>query len=146
MGRMTCEDPVSGFRWDTFLRDELGWETGERLNIAELAVDRISQHDPQGTALVFIAPGANREERYTFQELQEKTNRFAGMLGRIGVGKGDRVARLLPRCIENYVTFLGSWRAGAVDVPPVYDLRARGHRPPGQGLGRYSPGHGRRKP
>jgi acetyl-CoA synthetase len=33
------------------------------------------------------------------------------------VKKGDSVARMLPRSIENYITFLGTWKAGAIDVP-----------------------------
>ena len=111
------EDFSSGFRWEQFFREELDWEPGARLNVADLVVDRHARQDPLRTALVLIAPEAEEDERYTYGELRAHTSQFANALRKLGVEKGDRVARLLPRRYENYVTFLGSWRGGAVDVP-----------------------------
>ncbi len=55
-----------------------------------------------------------RSVRYTFDELQVLSARFANFLRSQGIGPGDRVAALLPRIPELFIVALGTWRAGAV--------------------------------
>ncbi|MEH6626417.1 MAG: AMP-binding protein [Motiliproteus sp.] len=54
---------------------------------------------------------------HSFAELKEKSAQFANYLSEVGVGKGDRVAALLPRTSELMVVILGTLRAGAVYQP-----------------------------
>ncbi len=42
------------------------------------------------------------------------SNRFAGVLTEHGVGRGDRVAMLLPPVPETAAAFFGTWKAGAI--------------------------------
>src|SRR5579864_8258889 len=58
----------------------------------------------------------------TYRELEALTNRFANALIDLGVGKGDRVALLMPNCPQMVLAFYGGLRAGAVIVPtsPLY--------------------------
>ena len=68
------------------------WEVPERYNIARDVCDK---HEPDRLAMVWEDWQGN-ERRVTFGEIQELSNRFANVLGRVGVERGDRVATLLP--------------------------------------------------
>lgn len=54
---------------------------------------------------------------HSFAELKSRSARFANMLRARGIGRGDRVAGLLPRTPELLVVVLGTLRAGAVYQP-----------------------------
>jgi len=53
----------------------------------------------------------------TYQELDEEANRVAGGLASLGVGKGDRVAIMLPNIPEFVFSLFGIQKLGAVAVP-----------------------------
>jgi acetyl-CoA synthetase len=105
------------FSW-TGARAELnGLPGGRGLNIAHEAVDRHAD-GPHGTrvALRCISKsGATRD--VTYAELREATNRFANVLTRLGVGKGDPVAVLSGRIPELYIAALGTLKNGSVFTP-----------------------------
>ncbi len=104
------------FTWEEFINTHLDWNPDERFNIAHEAIEVHSRRDPKKVAIFYVS-AEGKEEKYTYRELDRLTARFANVLRKIGVQKGDRVAIMLPRCPENYIAFLGVWRAGAVDVP-----------------------------
>ena len=45
--------------------------------------------------------------------ISDYSDRFAGALAGLGVGKGDRVAILAPNCVEFVIAFFGILKAGA---------------------------------
>jgi len=53
----------------------------------------------------------------TYQELEENANRVATGLASLGIGKGDRVALMLPNIPEFAFSFFGIQKLGAVAVP-----------------------------
>ncbi|MGV0850692.1 amino acid adenylation domain-containing protein [Mycolicibacterium phlei] len=57
------------------------------------------------------------ERRWTYRELDERSNRFAHLLIERGVRPGDRVALLLPRAAEAVVAMLAAVKIGAAYVP-----------------------------
>jgi long-chain acyl-CoA synthetase len=61
--------------------------------------------------------------RLTYRRLNHETNRFANALLSLGVGKGARVALLLPNVPQMVIGFYGAMKAGvtAVFVPPVIE-------------------------
>jgi acyl-CoA synthetase (AMP-forming)/AMP-acid ligase II len=67
---------------------------------------------PQQEALVEVGG-----DRLTYGQLWERASRVAGGLRAAGVGRGDRVADLLPAGVDWVVGFLGTQLAGAVAVP-----------------------------
>ena len=91
-------------------RDEHSWDVPERYNIA---VDVCDKHPPDQLAMVHEHfDGTVREVQWG--ELQADANRFADVLGQHGVGKGDRVAMLLPPTPETAAAFFGTWKRGAI--------------------------------
>jgi len=63
------------------------------------------------TALIF------GDETLTYEELDQKVNRFANALAGWSVAPGDRVALLLPNGLWMAIAYFGTARAGVVAVP-----------------------------
>ncbi len=57
------------------------------------------------------------DARLTWREVDERTNRFANAVRGLGLGRGAKVALLMPASIEAFVAFWGSAKAGCVTVP-----------------------------
>ncbi len=53
----------------------------------------------------------------TWGQLDHLSDRFAALLNRLGLVKGDRVAVFLPNCPQFHVVFFGILKAGCVHVP-----------------------------
>ncbi len=103
------------FSWEKCTNEYLDWPKHGYYNITYEAIDRHAD-DPKKVAIFYIAADG-REEKYTFREMKHLTARHANMLRKLGVQRGDSVARMLPRSIENYITFMGNWKAGVIDIP-----------------------------
>ena len=85
------------------------------LNVCTEICDKWAE-DPQRVALYYEkADGGSG--KLTFAELKEQSARFANYLTSKGIGKGDRVAALLPRSPELLIVIAGALRAGAVYQP-----------------------------
>ncbi len=56
-------------------------------------------------------------ERYSFSDLARLSNRFANALRADGVGRGDRVAIVLPQLPATAIAHLATYKLGAVAVP-----------------------------
>src|SRR5206468_2492607 len=57
------------------------------------------------------------DQRLTYAELEESSNRLARMLSATGVGAGDRVALCTPKTPMAVVAMLGVLKAGGAYVP-----------------------------
>jgi acyl-CoA synthetase (AMP-forming)/AMP-acid ligase II len=85
----------------------------DRLPPSVVAMVRASvERHPDDEALVEVGG-----ERLTYGELWDRAATVAGGLVGEGVGRGDRVASLLPAGVDWVVAFLGTLLAGAVAVP-----------------------------
>ena len=106
------------FSWGEARRALRGLPDGG-LNMAWEAVDRhVADGHGGRRAFVFLRRDAP-EEALTYAELAERSNRFARVLRRLGVGKGERVFVLCGRIPELYVAVLGSLKNGSV-VSPLF--------------------------
>ncbi len=78
--------------------------------------DRMSEKYPERPAVVYLGTA------FTYSRLRELTERFAGGLRELGVGKGDRVMIYTANCVQWLISFLAVQRLGAVIVPvsPIY--------------------------
>ncbi|MCL6522960.1 MAG: AMP-binding protein [Firmicutes bacterium] len=92
------------------------WFVGGRLNVADSCLDRWAEASPERTAILWEGDdGATRS--LTFARLREECDRLARGLGRLGIGRGDRVGVYLPMLPETAVTLLALAKLGAVFVP-----------------------------
>ncbi|NHI88075.1 MAG: long-chain fatty acid--CoA ligase [Candidatus Thorarchaeota archaeon] len=66
--------------------------------------------------------------RLSYQEFNRGVNRVANMLCGLGVGKGDKIAIVLPNCFELLELYWAIAKLGAVSVPLSTLLMSRGFR------------------
>jgi acyl-CoA synthetase (AMP-forming)/AMP-acid ligase II len=69
--------------------------------------------NPTNEALFDVAQGV----RFSYDELNNRTNQVANGLRSLGVKKGDRVALLMMNCHEFVTSFFAIAKIGAVIVP-----------------------------
>ncbi|BBF94823.1 AMP-binding protein [Blastochloris tepida] len=98
------------------LYDEFRWRIPDRYNIAVDACERWAAADEDRLALIF-KHADGRVEQVTYGRLSENSNRLANALSAHGVGRGDRVAILLPQTVETVVTHLAVYKLAAIAVP-----------------------------
>jgi long-chain acyl-CoA synthetase len=80
------------------------------VNIGTL-LPRHARYRPDHPAVVFEG------EPLTYRALDARVNRLANALLRAGLGKGDKVATVLPNCLELLDTYWAAARTGVVVVP-----------------------------
>jgi acetyl-CoA synthetase len=109
----TCRE----FSWDAARAALDGLPGGRGLNIAHEAVDRhAAGARASHLALRFLGKrGAVRD--FTYADLARETNRFANVLRRLGLEKGERVFLLAGRIPELYISALGTLKNGNVFCP-----------------------------
>src|SRR5438034_4911085 len=90
------------------------WFVGAKLNISENCLDRhLAGHRRNKAAILWEGePGERRT--LTYQQLHGEVCRFANVLKRNGIGKGDRVIIYLPTIPEAAIAMLACARIGAV--------------------------------
>ena len=57
------------------------------------------------------------ERTFTYQQLQDFSDRFAALLASSGVNPGDRVGVFAPNCVEFVISYFGILKAGAIASP-----------------------------
>src|SRR3954451_4729770 len=79
-------------------------------------LDDAARDFPKNTALAFLG------RTIDYRTLARSVDRFAGALSGLGVGKGDRVALILPNCPQGVIAFFATLRLGAIVVQhnPLY--------------------------
>ena len=89
------------------------------MNVGSL-IARHAQYRPHHTGVVF------ENQRLSFWEFNRRINRLANALLNLGVRKGDKVATILPNCLELLESYLAIIKIGAVIVPLSHLLRGKG--------------------
>ena len=90
------------------------WFTGGKLNVSENCLDR-HLNGPRKTKAALIWEGEPGEKRvFTYQQLHREVCRFANVLKRHKVKKGDRVIIYMPMIPEAAIAMLACARIGAV--------------------------------
>jgi len=107
----------AAFSWEAARRGLDGLPGGAGLNIAHEAVDRHAS-GPRATRVALrVLPRDGGARDFTYADLRRLTNRFANVLQRLGVGRGEVVASVAGRVPELYIAALGTLKAGAVFSP-----------------------------
>jgi acyl-CoA synthetase (AMP-forming)/AMP-acid ligase II len=91
---------------------------GKQMNIGSLFA-RHARYRPDKTAVVF------EDRRLTWLQFNREINRLANALLALGIDKGDKIATLLPNCLELLEVYWASAKIGAVVVPLSTLLRPK---------------------
>ena len=92
------------------------WQVPARFNIGVEVCDRWAAADPGKLAIVAVdAAGKPREVSYGW--LRETSNRLANALAAQGVGRGDRIAILLPQAPEVAAIHIAVYKLGGIALP-----------------------------
>jgi acetyl-CoA synthetase len=105
------------FSWQDARHRLDGLPGGRGLNIAHEAVDRHTAGLHGNRLALRWISRAGRCRDFTYDELRGATNRFANVLTRLGVKKGDVVATLAGRIPGLYIAALGALKNGSVYTP-----------------------------
>lgn len=100
--------------WD-FVKPEVKWFIGGRLNITENCIDRHLETRGDQTAIIWEANDPNEAGRqYTYRQLHREVCRMANILLGLGIKKGDRVCIYMPMIPELSFAVLACARIGAI--------------------------------
>jgi len=91
------------------------WDVPAQFNIAEACCRRWAD-DPRRLALHW-EDESGATAACTFRDLQLQANRLSNALAALGVGRGDKVALMLPQRPETVVGHIAVYQLGAVAVP-----------------------------
>jgi acetyl-CoA synthetase len=114
--------------FDTLTRD-FRWAVPARYNIGVDVCDRWAAHSPDRPAILEArADGAL--ETITYGRLRARSNRLANALRRLGLGRGDRVAIMLPQGEAVPLAHVATYKIGAIAVPlaALFGVDAIGYR------------------
>jgi len=107
-------------KWDTVFEQDFAaaqhkWYIGGKLNACYNCLDRhLDGPLADKPALIWEGDDPNRSETRTYRELHKEVSRFANVLKKHGVKKGDRVTVYMPMILELAVAVLACARIGAV--------------------------------
>src|SRR5512142_1505474 len=90
------------------------WFVGGETNLCHNAVDRHLAKRASQAALVWISTEVDQKRSFTYAQLHDEVNRFAGILRSLGVGRGDRVLIYMPMIPEAVFAMLACVRLGAI--------------------------------
>ncbi|HYY96403.1 MAG TPA: acetate--CoA ligase [Pyrinomonadaceae bacterium] len=115
-GRM-AESELHWFRkWDAVLKWEpphAEWFVGGRINISDNCLDRHLQTWRRNKAAIIWEGEPGDQRTLTYAQLHREVSRFANVLKRAGVERGDRVALYMPLIPELAIAMLACARIGA---------------------------------
>ncbi|KAI8838743.1 acyl-activating enzyme [Chytriomyces cf. hyalinus JEL632] len=98
----------------SFSEGDIAWFPQGTLNVAYNCIDRHAAKDPNSVAMIFEADEPGNHEKITYGTLLREVCRFANVLKKHGVRKGDTVAIYMPMVPEAAYAMLACARIGAV--------------------------------
>ncbi|SFV38081.1 acetate--CoA ligase [Hyphomicrobium facile] len=93
---------------------DIRWYEDGTLNVSANCVDRHLEKRGDKVAIIWEGDNPNESEQITYRQLHERVQRFANVLKKHGVKKGDRVTIYLPMIPEAAYAMLACTRIGAV--------------------------------
>ncbi|OGP57520.1 MAG: acetate--CoA ligase [Deltaproteobacteria bacterium RBG_13_61_14] len=105
----------SVFKWDDKEAIKFSWFKGGKLNASVNCLDRhLSSANKNRAAIIWEGDDPKDSKVFTYMDLYREVNKFANVLKKKGVKKGDRVAVYLPMIPELPIAMLACARIGAV--------------------------------
>jgi len=106
-------------KWDKVLdydfeKPYIKWFSGGKLNVSYNCLDRHINTATRNKAAIIWEADDGSYKTYTYQQLFMEVNRFANVLKKNGIKKGDRVNIYLPMIPELAISMLACSRIGAI--------------------------------
>ena len=106
-------------KWDKvleydFMKPSIKWFLGGKLNASVNCLDRFINTPTRNKAAIIWEADSGVYKTFTYQQLYWEVNRFANVLKKKGVKKGDRVTIYLPMIPELAISMLACARIGAI--------------------------------
>jgi acetyl-CoA synthetase len=100
------------------LHGHFQWLVPEQFNIAQACCTRWAELPDASKRVAIKAMNTGAEASfYTYAALQQQANRLSRVLTVLGVGRGDRVAIVMPQRFETAVAYMAVLQMGAVAMP-----------------------------
>jgi acetyl-CoA synthetase len=124
----------TNFSWEKIRRELDFLPNGKGINITHEAVDRHANGARvDHLALRWLGKDGSVRD-FSYGDLKAQSNRFANVLRKLGVEKGERIFVLCGRIPELYFSALGTWKNGNVFCPlfsafgpePIFQRMSRG--------------------
>lgn len=119
-----AEEYVTWFKkWDKVMDCNYGkspsetwikWFTNAKVNVSYNCLDRHLEKRGNQTAIIWEGNDPNESKKITYKEMHEQVCKFANVLKKHGVKKGDRVTFFLPMIPELAIGILACTRIGAI--------------------------------
>jgi acetyl-CoA synthetase len=106
-------------KWDRVLVEDFAsakheWFVGGKLNVCYNCLDRHLKTWRKNKAALIWEGDTGESQTLTYQELYYQVCKFANVLKKLGINKGDRVTIYLPMVLELPIAILACARIGAV--------------------------------
>jgi len=93
---------------------EVAWFKGKKLNAGYNAITKHTLTEKKNKVALYWEGAEGEKKEFSFQEIDILSNKFANILKKYKVKKGDRVFLFLPRVPELYIAFIGALKTGAI--------------------------------
>ncbi|MBS4006818.1 MAG: acetate--CoA ligase [Clostridium sp.] len=98
-----------------FVNANIAWFIGGKLNVSYNCLDRhLDGWRKNKAAIIWEGDKPGESKTYTYHELHREVNRFANVLLKKGVQKGDRVSIYMPMIPQLAIAMLACSRIGAI--------------------------------
>nr|NIP29389.1 AMP-binding protein [Candidatus Dadabacteria bacterium]NIQ13457.1 AMP-binding protein [Candidatus Dadabacteria bacterium] len=106
-------------KWDRVLDDSkkpfYQWFKGGLINTCYNALDiHVDNGKENNLALIYDSPVTQTIKKYTYKQLLDEVAKFAGVLTKLGINKGDTVVIYMPMIPEAVISMLACSRIGAI--------------------------------
>jgi len=106
-------------KWDRvrnfdFTKPEIKWFEGGKTNICYNALDRNLETRGNQVAIIWEGNSPDEDEKFTYNDLHREVSKFANVLKKHGVKKGDRVCMYLQMVPQLAISMLACARIGAI--------------------------------
>jgi acetyl-CoA synthetase len=104
-------------KWDEVLKWNAPfaeWFVGGQLNVSENCLDRHLEGPRRNKAAIIWEGEPGEKRTLTYQQLHREVCKFANVLRRSQIEKGDRILIYMPMCPETAIAMLACARIGAI--------------------------------
>ncbi len=97
-----------------FTKPFIKWFSGGKLNVSVNCLDRYITTSTRNKAAIIWEADGGEYRTFTYQQLYYEVNKFANVLKKKGIKKGDRVTIYMPMIPELAISMLACARIGAI--------------------------------